>query len=355
VANKRTKRPTLHSFLELEAELNELSGKSGLNEEATSQQLTSNFAPNFTTFLNQRMVTVFDPNIDNVSIYDSVLFVTPVSVGGLVLSGNYSLTPAHGGRSYEINALSNAAASVSNGGAVPVFTTTDNDPVVRVTLDNYSNAMVCVDSLAGDFRPAIRWEQVATTGNGVTISGSYEVTVVDDNNFNNQAATQATASGSFAMNGGNVQLVYYIRRIGPDERIIGQIKEICSQLPFAPVCFGAESRPYAEWFCEKLRWRLKSSGHWLDYSIERGRLLGYFGEIHVKKQIQNLKEEARQRHQAKAGRNIDLAQEFLRIRGNDSRASDSALKERIGWKAHHLRRSAAIAAVDDGLRRLGKR
>jgi hypothetical protein len=136
--------------------------------------------------------------------------------------------------------------------------------------------------------------------------------------------------------------------------IIGQIKEICSQLPFDPVFWGAESRPYAEWFCEKLRSRWRSSGDCLDYSTERTRLLTHLAEISTKKQRQILKEKGRQRHEETADRNIKLAGEFLRKYKPGSNQSASALKASIGAK-RSLTRSAAIAAVDDGLRHLRKR
>jgi hypothetical protein len=67
-----------------------------------------------------------------------VKFVTPVSVGGLILDGGHRITAALGGGSYEINALSKATASVSNGGVVvPVFTTTDGDSIVEVSFDSH--------------------------------------------------------------------------------------------------------------------------------------------------------------------------------------------------------------------------
>jgi hypothetical protein len=139
-------------------------------------------------------------------------------------------------------------------------------------------------------------EKVAIAGIGVTIYGSYEVaTVVDDNNFTIQAATQANASGSFSMNGGDVQLVYSVRsrRIDPAEEIIGQIKEICSQLP--PV--GLEKRCYGEWFVEKFRRRWKLSLTFVDYLQEKNHLLTHLAEISAKKRGQNLREKGRQRRQ----------------------------------------------------------
>jgi hypothetical protein len=139
------------------------------------------------------------------------------------------------------------------------------------------------------------------------------------------------------------------------EGIISHIKEICSQLQLPPVqlppyVLGAEG-PYAEWFCEKLRSRGRSSGDFVDYLHARDRLLTQLAEISTKKQRQILKERGRQRHEEAADRNIKLAEEFRRKYKPGSPPSASALKAAIGAK-EGLTRSAAIAAVDDGLRRL---
>jgi hypothetical protein len=138
------------------------------------------------------------------------------------------------------------------------------------------------------------------------------------------------------------------------EVIMGQIKEFCSQLQLPPrpsIFFGAE-RPYAEWFCDKLGWRWKSSADYAEYGNARNHLLTHLAEISARRQRDNLREKAQQRHKETANRNIALAQEYLRRRNPNQSAS--ALKESIGRKAD-LVRSTSIAAIDDGLRRLGKR
>jgi hypothetical protein len=167
----------------------------------TPQTLTSNFAPNFSTVINTPYVTIIDPNIANVTIYDSVYFNTPVSVGGIILDGLYQITeaPVTTDHSYQITAATNATSTVSNGGSVPLFGTNSGSSLVTVTLDNH-----------GLSTGSIAVFTIPTNGNGVTIQGSYDVTYDNSNQFSISVSAQATASGTFSMNGGDAQLVYYI-------------------------------------------------------------------------------------------------------------------------------------------------
>lgn len=176
----------------------------GALQNITPQTLVSDFSPNFTTVINTPTVTITDSNISNVTTFDAVFFNTPVSVGGLLLSGLYPIVTIVGAHSYNITASANATSSVSNGGAVPQFTTTSGSAVVSVALNNHGLSVGSIVVF-----------QIATTGNGVTISGAYPaVTITDANNFTINANAQANASSSFNMNGGSAELVYYIN-IGP--------------------------------------------------------------------------------------------------------------------------------------------
>ena len=178
---------------------------SGALQNITPQTLTSDFAPNFSTVINTPTVTVVDPNISNVTVNDSVLFNTPISVGGLILAGLYPIISITGVHSYQITAAKNATSTVNNGGAVPVFTTTISNPSVSVALTAHGIASV----------PATVVFQKGTTGNGVTIQGEYSVnSIANANSFSITASSVANASGSFPMNGGNAELVYYIA-LGP--------------------------------------------------------------------------------------------------------------------------------------------
>lgn len=170
----------------------------------TPQTLTSDFAPNFSTTMGLMTVTIIDPNIANVTVYDSILFNTPVSVAGIILSGIYPIIEIVGTDSYKITAATAATGTVNNGGAVPVFTTSNGSTLVEVTIDGHN--LTTTDSVVF---------QIPTTGNGVTVTGRYNVVlIVDANNFNIAVSTQATSSGSFDMNSGNAEVVYYIA-IGP--------------------------------------------------------------------------------------------------------------------------------------------
>jgi hypothetical protein len=170
------------------------------------QVLTTNPAINFATTINTPLVTIVDTAVNNITAYDSVYFNTPVSVGGLILSGLYQVTANITATSYTITAASNATATVvSPGGSIPSFTTTLGNANVTVTFAGHG-------LLAGDDIVF----PIATTVGGITIQGRYVVqSVIDANNFTITCTSGATsAAGPTAMNGGAAQFLYYIA-IGP--------------------------------------------------------------------------------------------------------------------------------------------
>ena len=176
----------------------------GTLQTLTPQTKTTNFAPKFSTTNGSPVVEVDDLNISGVTVFDAVFFNTPISVGGIILSGLYPIESITGGTKYTIRAATNASATVANGGAVPAFTTISGSATVAVTLNGHGLS-VGSDAVF----------PIPTTGNGVTIDGLYSaLTITSANIFNILADAQASASGSFSMNGGNAQLVYYIS-LGP--------------------------------------------------------------------------------------------------------------------------------------------
>jgi hypothetical protein len=180
----------------------------GSLRDITPQTFKSDFAPNFTTTAASSTVKITDANIANVTVYDSVLFNTPVAIDGLILSGIYPIVSITGVTSYTITAAANAVAGVTGGGAVPTFTTVSGSAIVQVNLAAHGL------TVGTGFAHQIVFP-IATTGNGVTISGSYTVSsVVNANAFNITVQNQANASTTFSMNGGNAELVYYIN-VGP--------------------------------------------------------------------------------------------------------------------------------------------
>lgn len=177
---------------------------SGTLTDITPQQKTTDPTVDFSTVSGSNVVTIVDTGIANVTIFDSIMLKTPVAVGGLVLSGPYAIASITGTTSYTILATLNATSTVNNGGAVPVFTTTSGSATVSALITNHG-------VLASDLVVF----QTSTTGNGVTIFGHQTVAAVTDaNNFTFVAPQQATANGSFSMNGGNAEFLYYIN-LGP--------------------------------------------------------------------------------------------------------------------------------------------
>ncbi len=172
----------------------------------TPQTKVTNPPENFSTVNGDQLVTVIDPNVTNVTVSDAVFFNTPVSVvgSGIILSGLYPIEVIAGAHSYKIRAAVAASATVNNVGAVPVFTTANGDTTVSVALTGHG--LVAGGTIVFP---------IPTTGNGVTINGLYSVfSVADADHFSILTNTQANAAGSFQMNGGNAQLVYYIS-LGP--------------------------------------------------------------------------------------------------------------------------------------------
>lgn len=182
----------------------------GALQTLTPQTMTSDFTPNFSTTNGSSTVEIVDPNINNVTVFDSVFFNTPISVGGIILSGLYPIATITGATSYTIEAASDATATVANGGAVPAFDTTNGSATVTVTLEDHGLAV------GGDIT-----FPVSTTDNNVTIDGIYSaLSVPSVDTFNILVSTQADTTGTFDMNGGDAQLVYYIA-LGPAATGVG--------------------------------------------------------------------------------------------------------------------------------------
>jgi hypothetical protein len=171
---------------------------SGGSQDITPEQITTNEAVNFSTTSGSTAVVIVD-TASNTNDYYAVDIQTQVSVGGIVLFGQYQVSnPTLNANQYTIYAATAATSTVANGGAVPSFTTTSGVNSVSVTLNNHGY-------LAGDTFTAL----VATTVGGVTIYGNYAViSVTSGNVFVIAASNSATSSTSGSMNGGQVHFVY---------------------------------------------------------------------------------------------------------------------------------------------------
>ena len=168
------------------------------------QYYTVSVPVNATTVSGSAEVVITDAN-SNVSSYDSIYITTPISVGGVILSGFYSAR-GNGTNSYKITAtniigiLTPATSSVPNGGAVPTFTSTTTTQTITVTLANHG---LSVGSTFAAIPP--------TTVGGVVIQGNYIVTtVISTSQFTIAAANAPTSAVTVSMNSGNAQIIYFL-------------------------------------------------------------------------------------------------------------------------------------------------
>lgn len=178
---------------------------------STAQNITplsflSNFTANFSTGLNSTIVTVNDPNISNVTTYDAVFFNTPVSVGGLLLQGQFPIASVTGTTTYTIEFSSAASSTATSTGSIPVFTTSLSNTAVSVALPAHGQV------------PGDRFTfPIPTTMSGITIDGTYPVNTTPSSSvFTITASAQATATATTSMNSGRAQLLYSIA-VGPQE------------------------------------------------------------------------------------------------------------------------------------------
>lgn len=177
---------------------------SNVLSDITPETIQSSVTPDFSTTAGDDLVQITDATLYT-NPYDVVVINTQVSVGGIVLLGPYSISHTSTDTTYDIAAADDAITTVADGGAVPVFTTTNALSSVSVLLDNHGLSV-------GSTFPV----NIATTVGGLTLSGFYTVSSVQDaNNFTIISTSTATSSQTVAMNGGDVSFTYYVAN-GPN-------------------------------------------------------------------------------------------------------------------------------------------
>lgn len=169
------------------------------------QRYTANPVVSVSTVSGSSQITMNDVS-SFVTSYDGIYIVTPISVGGVILSGYYGTT-AFNNDAYLINSVNilgapvPATATVTAGGVVPQFSTTNADINVLVTLPNHGLTAGSTFSIL-----------IPTTLGGVTLYGNYviqQTPAVTANTFVIAASFAANATTSVFMNGGRARIVYY--------------------------------------------------------------------------------------------------------------------------------------------------
>ena len=205
-----------NSYLGVGAESSLQVISSGNSSDLTPRKTVVNVAVSVTTVSGSSAITITDTGRGTTQ-YDSVDIQTQISVGGLVLFGQYQCyNPTLSANTYVIyatNALGSpalATSSVTNGGAVPQYATTSGSANVSVTLNDHGYA-------AGDTFPAL----IATSLGGVTVYGNYTVlSVTSANVFVIGASTTAGSSATAYENAGQAHYVYN-KGVSPDPLGLG--------------------------------------------------------------------------------------------------------------------------------------
>jgi len=86
----------------------------GLLTSLTPQQLDTNFLPDFSTTASSVNIFVTDPEVSNPTAYDAVEFLTPISVGGAILSGAYPIDLVLSATTYNITSATDATLTRVN-------------------------------------------------------------------------------------------------------------------------------------------------------------------------------------------------------------------------------------------------
>lgn len=163
----------------------------------TPLRAVHNIAVDFSTISTTPTVTIKDI-AHGAATGDRVVVYVPVSVGGLIIQGTYSITVLDADN-YTITAAGNATTTVNHGGAVPSFTATNTSADVNVTFNNHGLT-------TGDNFEV----QILTTVANLAMSGVYAVTVTNANVFVIDPGGVANATATNSENGGLAQLRYEV-------------------------------------------------------------------------------------------------------------------------------------------------
>jgi hypothetical protein len=173
----------------------------------TPLYLADDSGVNFQVTAGSPIVTIIDTNTPALSIYDTIYIAVQVSLGGLVLFGQYPIYAFVTAGKIQIIAkdlLGHPTPAVANagpGGYVPTISTTVGLATATVHLPTHGYAVGGVFTVL-----------VASTHGGVTLLGDYDIISVqgvDDFTIALPTTAPATQTGQ-PINSGNVRLLYNI-------------------------------------------------------------------------------------------------------------------------------------------------
>ncbi len=204
-----------NSWLAAATETNQSTGSAQLvvitngitNDITPSYTIANEGNAQFAVTAGSNLIAITDITVTGLTSYDTVFIATQVSIGGLVLFGQYPIdTDGYiAPNVYHIFAtdqLGNPFAATSTTGNfyLPVFSSTSGTNSITVTLPNYTYAVGTTFAIL-----------TPTVIGGVTLSGNYIVqSLTDANNFVIFAGGIPSATTSVTMNNNNVAFIYNI-------------------------------------------------------------------------------------------------------------------------------------------------
>jgi len=183
-----------------------IANANGFSSDISPQFYEYNLSVSVSTTSGSATVSIDDIN-SNISSNDGVNILTPISVGGIILFGYYPPIAVSDDQ-YQVVArniiglATPATATVSNGGAVPQFVTTNGQVNVKVNFVNHGYT-------AGSTFAIL----VPVAIGGLILYGNYivlENPALTADYFYIAAESAATFNQTRSMNGGNARIVYYV-------------------------------------------------------------------------------------------------------------------------------------------------
>ena len=160
--------------------------------------------PKISTVAGSSLVTVTDSTIENLTVYDSVTFNTPVSVGGLIIQNTYPIVEAQGVSTYVIDVRYLATSTETDGGTLPQFVINPGSTEIQVNFPiEYQFGKLAIGDRIGFTTP--------TVVGGITVLGQYIVTrIINPTKFTIVDDEAGQTPGAAYLNNGKLDLTYWI-------------------------------------------------------------------------------------------------------------------------------------------------
>lgn len=164
-----------------------------------------------------------------------VQVIIPVSVGGIIIFGSYFVTSVIDNNNFTITASKSATSTISMGGSVPAFTSTNGSQTFLVTLNNH-----------GSSSGASFYVQASTIVGGQALLGPFMVqSVIDANNFTILGPAGAISSQTVFENDGMSMVTEQSSSVEP----IDQFMQPISRTEYSTYADKfSQSPPTVYWF-----------------------------------------------------------------------------------------------------------